>query len=199
MELTVAGLDPSLRNWGLAKGIYDTETDTLRMIGIDLQETAIQTTKTVRKSSDYLRRAGLLASATQAWIAGCDAVCGEIPTGSQSASGSMSNGICVGVMSWIGLEGSFRGRLVQVDPSEVKRAAVGSKNASKEEMIEWAMKKYPHLPWLLSKSGKTKGEPIAKNEHMADATAAIEAGIRTPEFRSLIQMLNNLVGKTQSS
>jgi hypothetical protein len=194
MLITIAGIDPSLRNWALAKGTYDVEKDELRMHGIRLQETALATGKTVRKSSDYLRRAGDLALATNIWIRDCAVVCAEIPTGSQSASGSMSNGICVGVMSWIGLTGDFRGSLIQVDPSEVKRSAVGSKNASKLEMIEWASELYPDLNWL--RQGKRL---IAKNEHMADAIAAIHAGISTPEFRSMVQMIRSVGTISQSS
>lgn len=188
MRLHVAGIDPSLRNLGLAEGIYDTDAEALEMIGIELQETESEAGKTVRKSSDDLRCAGLLTSAVHRFIAPCAVVFAEIPSGSQSARGSFSNGICLGVLASIGNVGGYRGRLIQVNPYEVKRAAVGSKNASKEEMIHWAHERWPKLPWLTKKQ-KGVVSLIAKNEHMADACAAINAGIQTDEFRNLVQIV----------
>lgn len=192
MLIKVAGLDPSLRNWGLAKGLFDLSTDRLTMTDIDLVETESEAGKTVRKSSDDLRCAATLTARLHDWIGDCSAVFGEVPSGSQSARGMFSNGICLGVMGGIGNVGPYKGSLIQVTPSEVKKLATGSKVASKEEMIEWAMEMFPDLPWLITKSGKNKGQPTAKNEHMADACAAIHAGIHTPEFRNLAQVMRSI-------
>lgn len=187
MLLKVAGLDPSLRNFGLAKGQFDITTSALTMRGIDTIRTENESGKTVRKSSDDLRCASLLHGGAQAWIADAAAVFAEVPSGSQSARGSFSNGVCLGVLAGLGA------KLIQVNPLEVKRAAVGSKNASKEEMVEWAVEKFPELPWIIAKSGKFKGKPsVDQNEHMADACAAINAGVQTDEFKSLVRMLASL-------
>ena len=200
MLITVTGLDPSLRNFGLAKGTYDTDTEILDIDAIFTQVTEAENGKTVRKSSDDLRCANLLVTTMQKWIADSDAIFAEIPSGSQSARGSFSNGICLGVMGSVGAIGDFGGKLVQVNPLEVKRAAVGSKNASKEEMVMWASQKFPKLPWVYGKSGKYKGIiSIDKNEHMADACAAINAGIQTDEFRSLVQVLKRFESSQKSA
>ncbi len=198
MLIEVGGLDPSLRNFGLARGVYDTETNELSIEHIRTQVTEAEEGKTVRKSSDDLRCASLLVDAMHGFITTCSAVFAEIPSGSQSARGSFSNGICLGVMGSVGVTGAFKGRLIQVNPLEVKRAATGSKHAGKDEMIEWAMKKWPNLPWIVTKSGVNKGQPSPKNEHMADACAAINAGIKTDEFKSLLQLLK-MLSQQQSS
>lgn len=198
MLIKIAGLDPSLRNWGLAKGLYDLNTGDLSMTDIDLIETESEAGKTVRKSSDDLRCAALLSGRLHGWIADSVAVFGEVPSGSQSARGMFSNGICLGVMGSIGQVGDYKGSLIQVSPAEVKKLAVGSKVASKDEMIEWAMERFPNLPWLITKSGKNKGQPTAKNEHMADACAAINAGIQTPEFKNIAQLMRSLPANFQS-
>lgn len=198
MLIKVAGIDPSLRNWGLAKGHYDLSTGELSMLAIDLVETESEAGKTVRKSSDDLRCATALTKNLHAWLADCVAVFGEVPSGSQSARGMFSNGICLGILGGIGEVGPYKGSLIQVSPQEVKVLATGSKVASKYDMIEWAMERFPNLPWLITKSGKSKGQPTAKNEHMADACAAINAGVHTPEFKNLVRLMQAMNTQNQS-
>jgi polyribonucleotide nucleotidyltransferase len=61
----------------------------------------------------------------------------------------------------------------------------------KDEMIEAAVKAHPYAKWM---TRKVKGEiaMLASNEHLADATGAIAAGIITNEFRGMIAMLRGL-------
>jgi hypothetical protein len=66
-------------------------------------------------------------------------------------------------------------------------AAVGTKTASKPEMIEWGMEEYPSAPWKLRKF-KGSTIPTADNEHLADACAIAKAGIQLQEFRQLRAM-----------
>jgi hypothetical protein len=84
----------------------------------------------------------------------------------------------------VGVLGGCPAPLIELSPTEVKLAAIGSKTAGKEEMIEWAMGKYPYAPWI-----KRAGKPVAKNEHLADAVATIHAGIKTEQFQSVLRML----------
>jgi hypothetical protein len=56
-------------------------------------------------------------------------------------------------------------------------------------MIEAAFQTYPEANWLIGTKGKEKGKLIAKNEHMADAIAAIHAGVNTPVFQQLMHIL----------
>lgn len=189
--IKVAGIDPSLNNTGLARGFFDTKTGVLDIDHISLIETESLSGKTVRKNSDDMRRAAEIVSGIHEFIADCHIVFAEIPTGSQSARGSFSNGICLGVLGSIGNVGtSFAGRLVQVTPTEVKLKSVGSKTAGKAEMIEWAHGLYPDLSWYWYAKKLQK-----KNEHMADAIAAINAGIKTDEFRNLSHAISVLTAQ----
>ena len=58
-------------------------------------------------------------------------------------------------------------------------------------MIEWAIRKYPHPDWLMRKS---KGilVPINDNEHLADAIAIAEAGVKTDQFKQAMAIYSSL-------
>lgn len=60
----------------------------------------------------------------------------EVPVGSQSARSMASYGICIGILA------SITKPMIQVTPTEVKMATVGSKTASKQDMIDWATSAY---------------------------------------------------------
>lgn len=56
-------------------------------------------------------------------------------------------------------------------------ATVGSKTASKQEMIEWAMHHHPEANWPMKTRNKALSVITGSAEHMADAIAAIHAGL----------------------
>ncbi|WP_218958956.1 RuvC family protein [Salinimonas marina] len=103
----------------------------------------------------------------------------EIPVGSQSARAMASYGICVGLLASIQIP------IIQVTPAEVKIAATGSKTATKNEMIHWAVSQYSDADWLTTRRG---GQDVVtnKNEHLADAVAAVHAGVKTDTFQQLL-------------
>ena len=178
MKIKVVGLDPSLNNWGIAYALIDVDTLELSITDLELVETEPGKAKTVRKNSDDIVRARALSQALSRATVGTTVAFCEVPVGSQSARAMASYGICVGVLGGCGAP------LVELTPYEVKIAAVGSKTAAKEEMIEWATALYPNAPWL-----KRAGRPVAKNEHLADAVATIHAGMKTEQFQSVLRML----------
>lgn len=184
-KIKIVGIDPALRNFGFAQATLDVFTLKYSIDNLILVESESEAGKTVRKNSDDLRRAqqlydGLIFACTGAAIA-----IAEVPVGSQSARAMASYGMCVGVLAACPLP------LIQVTPSEVKMAAVGTKTASKEEMIEWAMNKHSGANWLMRRS-KGVMVPMNDNEHLADACAAIEAGIRTSQFHQALAMYKAL-------
>jgi len=180
--VTVVGVDPSLANWGMCRASVSLSTLEVVNIGaLTLVPTAKTTCKSVRASSDDLRRACELCEAFQAFCRGAAVVVAEIPSGCQSARGAMSNGVCLGVLASCPIP------LVQVSPLETKLASVGSKTASKAEMIAWATGLYPDADWL-----RSRGRIVAANEHLADAVGIVHAGVRTPELRQAISMLRSL-------
>lgn len=185
LVVRVAGIDPALSNFGLAKGTYCISSGVFTPDAINLIHTEKRTGKQTRQNSDDLRRAQENTTAVHDWIKDCEVVFAEIPTGSQSARGAFSNGVCLGILSSIGATSDYSGRLIQVLPHEVKLAVTSSKHATKEEMIEWGVTTYPDLGWLTH-----RGKVTAKNEHLADALATIHAGIKTDEFKNLTQALS---------
>lgn len=178
-KIVIAGLDPSLQNFGMVKGVLDLNSGTLSNLQLLLNETKPDNkNKQVRKNSQDLERARSHFRAIREFLLDVDLVCVEIPVGSQSARSMASYGVCIGLLASIEIP------LIQVTPTEVKMAATGSKTASKTDMISWAFDQYPDAPWLV-RTVKGVKEPVAKNEHLADGLAAIYAGVKTDEFKHI--------------
>jgi len=185
MKIKIVGIDPALNNFGLAQATLDLETLELHIDNLILPQTEAENGKTVRKNSDDIRRANILYTGMVEACAGASFAIAEVPVGSQSSRAMASYGICCGVLAACPIP------LIQVNPTEVKLAAIGEKNASKIEMIEWAMAKYPYANWIMR---KVKGvlQPQACNEHLADAISAIHAGIKTDQFKQMISVYKAL-------
>jgi Holliday junction resolvasome RuvABC endonuclease subunit len=177
-QIRILGIDPSLSNFGFAKMIMDVESGGIALVELELCATEPEKSKTVRKNSIDLDRARKLYQSTGANQAWADVVAVEVPVGSQSARAMASYGICVGILA------SIHKPLIQLTPSQVKIAAVNDKNASKEEMIAWATAAYPNGNWL-----KHAGKIVAKNEHLADAVAAVHAATRVDDFKLITTIL----------
>lgn len=97
-----------------------------------------------------------------------------------------SYGICVGVL------GSLRAQGIpffEVTAKEVKMASVGNEQATKGQMINWATSKHPEAPWPKVKKKGVVTVSAAQAEHMADATAAIYAGLAGQPFQQMLSML----------
>ena len=180
--LKIAAIDPSLCNFGLARGTIDMSDETLPVvvehITLVSTETDKSARKVVRRNSEDLARARKLFRGAREYIKDASIVFVEVPVGSQSARAMASYGVCIGLLAALSDK-----PLIEVTPTEVKLAAVGSKTASKQEMISWASDLYPHLNWIKSRG---KSELADKNEHIADAIGAIHAGILTDEFARLV-------------
>lgn len=173
--MKLGGFDPSMSNFGMVKGVYQ---DSLSFSHFQLTQSEPSKIKTVRKNSDDLERARKLHQAMQSFFADVDVVCVEIPVGSQSARAMCSYGMCIGILA------SLDKPLIQVTPTQLKQVVTGRNSGTKKEMIDWAMHRHPEIDWFMRKE---KGEliPANKNEHLADAIAAIYAGMLTDEFKLL--------------
>lgn len=182
-KIRVVGFDPSTSNWGIAKALIDLDTGEVKLDELVLIQTESETKKNVRKDSDDLRRAKEVYAGMMEHLTGASLVISEIPfmnPGGYAAS-NFNSGLVTGVLA------ACPKPIIQVFPSDVKIAAVGHRHAAKEEMIEWAMNKYPSAPWLLRKL-RGKMVPVAANEHLADAVAAIHAGMATAQFEQAVSM-----------
>lgn len=182
MKLKLVGLDPSLTNTGIAICEFDTDTGQLAVQELRLVETENQKGKQVRQNSDDVRRAREITKAMHAACDGAVFAVSEVPTGAQSARAALAFGMVIGLLAGLPVP------LIQVTPTEVKMAAVGHKQAAKEEMVQWAMNRHPAANWLLVKRAGIM-QPVAKNEHLADAVAVVEAGILTDQFKQALAML----------
>jgi Holliday junction resolvasome RuvABC endonuclease subunit len=134
----------------------------------------LPTGKQVRQNSLDLQASQQLCAGALSAVKDAQIIFVEVPVGSQSARAMASYGICVGVLGALRASGI---PFFEVTPNEVKLASVGSKVATKNEMIQWASNTHPEVQWP---------KAAAKAEHVADATAAIHAGLNTNEFKQLI-------------
>lgn len=183
MKIPVLGMDPSLRNWGLAEAILDLDTGVLSTPKISLISPQDLKGKQVRQNSKDLHTARQLAEGAIKACRNARVVFVEVPVGSQSARAMASYGVCVGVLGGILAEGQ---QLIEVTPTEVKYCFTQDKTASKELMIQTAIEFYPDANWP-----RHRGAIAAKAEHMADAIAAIHAGVHTPMFQQLMALLKS--------
>ena len=184
--IKVVGMDPSLSNWGLAYATLDLDSleftvDSLELVCTEPEKDK-KVRKMVRKNCEDLDRVKILQKAAVRACEDAFIAFVEVPVGSQSSRAMTSYGVCLGVLAGLPIP------LIVVTPDEVKIAGAGVKTATKEEMIEFAMREHPGANWLMKKRGG-KLVPLAKNEHLADAVAAIKAGIDTDQFQQLVSIL----------
>lgn len=184
--IKVIGQDPSLRNWGLAVGHLDLETKKLTIDYVDLTNPVLPKGKQVRQNSSDLESALQLYKGASDVCEGAHAVFVEVPVGSQSARAMASYGICVGVLGALRANGI---PFFEVTPTEVKLASVGNKTATKQEMINWAMSTHPEANWPMYKQNGVSIVSEAKAEHMADAIAAIYAGLSCNSFKQMLPFM----------
>lgn len=193
--IKVVGFDPSLRNWGIC--VANVNVDTLALDVDQLQTISIKTNtnKSIRQNIKDLDVAqGLFENAKTA-LQGATFAFVEVPVGSQNARSMASYGVCVGVL------GSLRSLgvpIIPVTPKEVKMAAVGKDTASKTDMIHWATNLYPKAPWPTYDRGGSISITNGKAEHMADAVAAIHAGLGSSEFMTMLQLVRSLQRSTKT-
>ena len=181
--IRVVGFDPSLRSWGIAKGIFNRSDRSLQIHEVSVINPILPTGKQVRQNSLDLESAKQLCKAAMDAAKDAQAIFVEVPVGSQSARAMASYGICVGVLGALRASGI---PFFEVSPTEVKVAGPGFANAKKQEMIQWAMAAHPEANWPMYKQNGKDMLSEAKAEHMADATAAIYAGLSCNSFQQML-------------
>lgn len=198
MIVRAVGVDAAFANMGFAVvDVYASpgRETSIHCLGLQLLSTEkAPDAKLVRVSSDRLRRAQELREALTAACTQAQAQFAfvEVPSGTQNASAAFGLGIAVGVLA------SCPVPIIEVSPMEVKAAVAGrrvKKGASKAEVIAWAEARWPHAPWIRAQHRATSkgvslpaGRLTNDNEHLADAMAAVVAGVATSEFQRLIKL-----------
>lgn len=186
MPIQVVGFDPSLRNWGIAKGVIDVQGARLTVQQLHVTTPVLPKAKQIRQNSQDLEAARQLYEEAFAFAKEAQAIFVEVPVGSQSARAMASYGICVGVL------GSLRASGIpffEVTPTMVKKASCGNATASKHEMITWAMNNHPEAPWPMYRQQNKLLVSEAKAEHMADAIGAIYAGVQDNQFKQWFNLI----------
>jgi Holliday junction resolvasome RuvABC endonuclease subunit len=184
--IRLVGQDPSLRNWGIAVGTYWLDTQQLFIESVHVTNPVLSSHKQVRQNSLDLESAAQLYRHAAAMAKDAQAVFIEVPIGSQSARAMASYGVCVGVLGALRESGI---PFFELTPTEVKLAGPGSKTASKQDMIRWATKTHPEANWPTYLHNGEERISEAKAEHMADAVAAIHAGLACTSFRQILPLL----------
>lgn len=184
MKIPVLGMDPSLSNWGLAASELCLDTGILDTPRLTLVRPKKMKGKQIRNNSQDLHRAQHLSQEVFAQARKAKAIFVEVPVGSQSARAMASYGICVGILSALRAEGI---EFIEVTPTEVKETFTGLQTATKRQMIDKAVELYPDADFPLH-----KGEVANTAEHLADAIAAIHAGVHTPSFKNLLRLLKDI-------
>jgi len=178
-HIRIAGIDPGFVNFGIARMLLDLDTLDLKVEDLILLKTENDAGKNIRKNSDDLRRAIELRDGFHKAVKDCAIGFAEIPSGAQDHRAATGFGIAIGLVACSPIP------ILQVQNFQAKLAAVGTKTASKEEMMEWAREEYPDAPW---RQRKFKGKMVYTNdnEHLADACAIAKAGIGLQEFKQLL-------------
>lgn len=188
MIIPVVGLDPSLTHWGISEGDLDLTTGYLTPTKLTVVEPEKLVGKQVRVNSNDMHCAEQLAAAVIPPCQKAKIVFVECPVGSQSARAMASYGVCVGIL---GAVRSLDIPLIEVTAGAVKQALTGSKNATKQQMIDAGVRLYPEASWPRYEQGGKgfkKGDIHSKAEHVADGLGAIHAGVHTPEFKNLLRL-----------
>lgn len=186
--IKIAGLDPSLSNWGICKGSLDVFSGELIVDSVHLIHPNKYKGKKMRQNSKDVLAAQDLYKTSMQLLSDTDILCAELPTGSQSARASAGYGICIGVVGALNTELT---EVVQVTPMQVKKV-VGNDNPSKEDMIDWALDMHPEISFPTYKRNGLHYVSAAQAEHMADALAAIYAAAKTDHFLNLVEQYKEL-------
>lgn len=125
--------------------------------------------KSVRVSDDQATRAALAAQELVDIIAKyqIEGIVAELPSGSQNAKAAKLMGYASGLV--IGVAAVANLPCEWISEGDAKKAAIGRRTGTKEEMMDWARKTFPGIDF-----------PTAKThfEHVADSLAAYH-GLRT--------------------
>lgn len=156
--IKIIGIDPSLRNTGIAV----MQMDNKKLSLLDCNIISTKKTKGLVNNSDFLS-AQFIYNYLGKYNA--DLFFIELPTGSQSARAMASYGICIGIFAAL----SATKNMHIVTPNQVKKVT-NIKNASKQDIINWVLNNYHNAKDLLPKNNK--------KEHACDAICAVHAGLK---------------------
>lgn len=172
--ISFASIDPSFNGMGVISGDFDLDGTIVSKSGVTFSVKPNSSAKS--KNEDFVRRCHILFTQVYTYVEAVKPkyIFVEIPMGSQSnkaAKTAAAACMMIGVLKT--LTSSWGCQIVTVTPIAVKKAAVGKNSAEKDEILEWAINKWPEFPWERA----TDGRVLKKNHNLADAFGVTEAGI----------------------
>lgn len=171
MKINILGLDPSFRNWGLSKAMYDTDSQKLSVLYGEVL-TSKHNLYEKQNQKDLYSACLLTEKLKQHWTNDIDLVCIELPHGSQSARAMVSYGVVLGILSQF----IPNTHCIFVSANNVKKT-VGCRDTTKKEIIQWVTDK--HQEFTLPKA-------LNKAEHIADSIVAIHAVLSSKQFEEYL-------------
>ncbi len=178
-----------MNNWGIACGGYYPDTDGLTIEYLDVIQPVVSSKKETKSNSKDVDRSTQLYEGVIRLVQQADITFIEVPVGSQNARAGIGNGICFGIL------GAFRVNkinFIELTPKDIKLAATGFKNATKKQIVTHYQEEYPDTNWPMKTFRGKQVVNMSKANHMADAIGAIEAGIKSLEFKDLNQFIINV-------
>lgn len=178
----VLGIDCSLNNLGLCVCEVD-ENLNLKVLKTQLiKNDQVYPKKMLQSFQDFDKSKKFAKALREVIGENKIQICvGEIPCGSQSSRACTSAGVVVGLLGSVASFCSICG----VTPVQAKKASVGSKTASKEDIIVWAQQTHPEVQF---RTRTLHGQQVVMkdSEHEADSIAIVTAALDTEEFQTLM-------------
>ena len=161
-------IDPSMSNTAIVWGTIN-EDKTLNLQGYKIVHTEKSGDKKVAVMVDRLDRIRDIFDAVDEVLNNFepDFCFGELPSGSQSSQGAVGVGISLAILAKLP-------NLIHVTPMEVKKV-IGAGIITKDQVMDYCLNKYPDFNFEKKKDGSMVK---ARMEHLCDAIAICEAGIK---------------------
>jgi Holliday junction resolvasome RuvABC endonuclease subunit len=187
------GIDPGLSNTGYAVALVDPKARKIvKTLELGTILTERETNKTIRRTSDDLRRARKIHRELREVVdrhAISLAAC-EMQSTTPYKRISLNFGVTLGVIA------SFDFYLVEMLARDVKKAVTGDRDAPKEKIIRWALEltRGDDVRWPTSArqnrmdlSYRARHVTLAA-EHQADALAVIHAALQSDQMQDLLAL-----------
>lgn len=184
------GIDPGLSNTGYAVARVDVSARKIvKTLELGTIQTERETAKTIRRTSDDLRRARKIHRELKAVVERHSiavAAC-EMQSTAPYKRISLNFGVTLGVIA------SFDFFLIELLARDVKKSVTGDRDAPKEKIIRWALEvtRNDDVRWPTSArqnrmdlSYRARHVTLAA-EHQADALAVIHAALQTCQMQDL--------------
>jgi Holliday junction resolvasome RuvABC endonuclease subunit len=178
-EVSLAGFDPGLANFGWAKVILTRSDILVRGMGVIRTEPENKKRK-VLASDDNVRRARVIARELKGWLPEVSAICAESMSFPRNSSAAAKLGNSWGVVS--ALSEVYDLPVVQESPQKIKKCVTGNSSAPKDEVRDALIERFACQDFL-------KGFPASVHEHAWDALASIVACLDSDVVRLARQML----------